>query len=261
MRNGGRDGTPRDDGRKAPGAWRSCGRKIPSQLRKPAGQDWTRGSGRGTSFATPGAIPNRRRGGRRSACTSTSAIGTPYDRYGAGIGPMTCLESGNSNMTVAAGRERTVHFIAAVLIGLALFATFRAGIMRDLHSTFADQSWGRVQFSIGAAITSLYHGGYGYTISNVVKTVLASGGLTGDPIMLKAAGVTFPDNLRNPNLMESAIRKAIAFNWPFNPGEQVTGSSGEDVGLVDYVRLSFILFGNKVVGFFFTYFALVAMSF
>jgi hypothetical protein len=158
-------------------------------------------------------------------------------------------------------RVRAARVIAAGLIGLAILAAFHTGITRNLHSTFADQSWGRVQFSIGAAVTSLYHGGYGYTTSDVVRTVLASAGLTGDPVMLKYADVTFPDNLRDPSLMENAIKKAIAFNWPFNPDQQVTGSSGEDVGLVDYVRLSFVLFGNKVVAFYFTYFALVATSF
>jgi len=158
-------------------------------------------------------------------------------------------------------RVRATRLIAVGLIGLAVLAAFHTGIRRNLHSTFADQSWGRVQFAIGAAVTSLYHGGYGYTTSDVVRTVLASAGLTGDPAMLKYAGVTFPDNLRDPSLMENAIKKAVAFNWPFNPNEQVTGSSGEDVGLVDYVRLSFVLFGNKVVGFYLTYFVLVVTSF
>ncbi len=157
--------------------------------------------------------------------------------------------------------RRVFAAVAVALIGFAVFATFRAGILKDLHSTFADQSWGRVQFAIGAAITSMQHGGYGYTVSEVIRTVLAYGGLTGDPAVLKTMGVTFPDNLRNPSLIENAVRKAIEFQWPFNPDQQVTGSSGEDVGLVDYVRLSFILFGYKVIAFFLTYFALVAISF
>src|SRR5262249_32338629 len=75
-----------------------------------------------------------------------------------------------------------------------------------------------------------------------------------------ALGVKFPENLRNSRLMENAIEKAIAFQWPFDPDRQVTGSSGEDVGMVDFVRLSFVLFGPKVAGFFLTYFALVAAS-
>jgi hypothetical protein len=159
----------------------------------------------------------------------------------------------------SAGR-RLFSLVATVLICFIVFAAFRAGIVRDLHSTLADQSWSRVQFAIGAAITSLYHGGYGYTVSDVLRQVLANAGLTGDPAILKTLGVTFPDNLRNPGLIENAIEKAIAFQWPFNPDQRVTGSSGEDVGLVDYVRLSFILFGHKAVAFFLTYFAVVSAS-
>ena len=173
---------------------------------------------------------------------------------------MTGVASPGIGQASSSSASRRLFLLAAtVLICLAMFAAFRTGILRDLHSTFADQSWGRVQFSIGAVITSM-HGGYGYTISEVIKTVLAYAGLTGDPAVLKTVGVTFPDNLRDPRLIENAIEKAVAFQWPFNPNQEVAGSSGEDVGLVDYARLSFMLFGRKVVSFFFTYFALVATS-
>ncbi len=69
-------------------------------------------------------------------------------------------------------RQRVFLATAIAIILLDVFAAFRTGILRDLHAMFADQSWGRVQFSIGAAITSL-DGGYGYTTSDVIKTILA----------------------------------------------------------------------------------------
>jgi len=118
----------------------------------------------------------------------------------------------------------------------------------------ADAAWGRAQFAIGAAITTLYHGGYGYTNAHDVRAALAKGGLTGAPIELRQARVKFPDNLRNPSLIDNAINKAVEIKWDFNPDENVTGSAGEDLGLVDYVRLSFILFGNKISSFFFPLF-------
>src|SRR5262245_1371343 len=104
---------------------------------------------------------------------------------------------------------RAAQIIATVLVAAALFSAFRTGIGRDLDSRFAAQSWGRVQFAIGAAVTSRYHGGYGYTISDVVRAVLITGGLTGEPAALKSLGLTFPDNLRIPTVMENAIKKAI----------------------------------------------------
>src|SRR5215217_2613634 len=101
---------------------------------------------------------------------------------------------------VSSTRLRVFQLIAFTFICFAVIAAFYVGIARQLHNTFADQSWGRVQFAITAAITSLYHGGYGYTASNVVRTILINGGLTGEPSALEAIGVTFPDNLRNPEL-------------------------------------------------------------
>src|SRR5262245_8058831 len=157
-------------------------------------------------------------------------------------------------------RRSSFTLIAALLICVGIFSAFRVGILRDLHTMIADAAWGRVQFAIGAAITALYHGGYGYTSADAVRAALAKGGLTGAPIELRRARVKFPDNLRNPSLIDNAISKAVEIKWDFNPNESVTGSAGEDLGLVDFVRLSFILFGNKVSSFFFTYFTLMAVS-
>src|SRR5262245_55107839 len=158
-------------------------------------------------------------------------------------------------------RPAVFQVIIVLTIATAIAVAFYLGVLKGQHRTIADHSWGRVQFAIGAAITSMYHGGYGYTISNVVRELLAAGGLTADPGSLAAIGTRFPDNLRTPPWIENAMRRAIDFQWPFDPGQQVTGSSGEDVGLVDYVRLSFLLFGNKVVGFYLTYFVVLLVSF
>src|SRR5262249_27632966 len=153
----------------------------------------------------------------------------------------------------AARRRHVLSMVIAALIGVALFGAFRVGVLRNVHSTIADGSWGRVQFAIGAAITSMAHGGYGYTMSEVIGTVFAYAGLTGDPVVLGTVGATFPDNLRNSVLIDRAIKKAVEFTFPFNPNERVVGSSGEDVGAVDYVRLSFLLFGYKTISFYLTY--------
>ena len=70
----------------------------------------------------------------------------------------------------------------------------------------------------------------------------------------------FPDNLRDPALINAAIDKAVRFEWPFNPEEAIRGSGGDDLGFVDYVRLSFLVFGHKIQSLYYTYFLIFGVS-
>jgi hypothetical protein len=169
-----------------------------------------------------------------------------------------------TNYTGVAAHDarRTRYFLwltIAVICG-ALIATFRIGLDRGLSSTIGTGAWGRTLFAVGAAITQMEHGGYGYTISNVIETVLTYGGLTANDKILVDLGTKFPDNLHSSTLINTAISKAVHFKWPFNPDENVRGSGGDDLGLVDYVRLSFYLFGYNLLSLYLTYFAILAIS-
>src|SRR5215831_11074627 len=155
---------------------------------------------------------------------------------------------------------RLFPWLAAMIVGLCLLAAFRIGIERDLRDTIGDESWGRILFGVGAAITQMDHGGYGYSLSTVVETVLTYGGLTDDPKILAPLGKQFPSNLRDPALINAAIVKAATFEWPFNPEEAVRGSGGDDLGFVDYVRLSFLVFGHKIESLYYTYFLIFGVS-
>jgi hypothetical protein len=150
---------------------------------------------------------------------------------------------------------------AVTIVCISLIGAFRIGIDRGLRDTIGTGSWGRVLFGVGAAITQMKHGGYGYTIStDVVETVLKYGGLTADPEILAPLGAKFPDNLRDTSLINAAIDEAAKFNWPFNPNEAIRGSGGDDLGLVDYVRLSFLVFGYKIQSLYYTYFLIFGVS-
>jgi hypothetical protein len=151
-------------------------------------------------------------------------------------------------------------WLAATIVCLCLLAAFRIGIDRGLRDTIGDAVWGRILFGVGTAITQMDHGGYGYSLSTVVETVLTYGGLTDDPKILAPLGTQFPANLRDPSLINSAIEKAARFQWPFNPDEAVRGSGGDDLGFVDYVRLSFLLFGHKIQSLYYSYFLIFGIS-
>src|SRR5262249_6674608 len=151
-------------------------------------------------------------------------------------------------------------YLAICLVCGPLIAYFRVCLDRGLADTVGTGVWGRMLFAVGAAITEMEHGGYGYTISEVVETVLTRAGLTGDQQILDDLGVKFPDNLRDSKLIDAAIDKAVRFKWPFNPNEKIRGSGGDNIGLVDFAKLSFRLFGYKLFSFYLTYFAVWSIS-
>ena len=157
-------------------------------------------------------------------------------------------------------RSRLFPWLAVAIVYLCLVTTFRVGIDRGLRDTIGDGTWGRILFGVGAAITQMDHGGYGYALSTVVETVLTYAGLTDDPKVLASLGAQFPANLRDPKLINAAIEKATRFQWPFNPEEAVRGSGGDDIGFVDYVRLSFLLFGHNIQSLYYTYFLMCGLS-
>jgi hypothetical protein len=157
-------------------------------------------------------------------------------------------------------RVRTVLYLALAIVCLSLFGAIRIGIDRGLPNSVGQESWGRVLFGVGAAITEMKHGGYGYTIARMMETVLMSAGLTDDPKILADLGMKFPDNLHRPEVINAAIDKAVRFKWPFNPNEAIRGSGGDDLGLVDYTRLSFRLFGYRIQSLYPLYFVILAIS-
>lgn len=156
--------------------------------------------------------------------------------------------------------SRWFLWVAVTIVCISLIGGFRIGIDRGLRDSIGTGSWGRVLFALGGAITQMEHGGYGYTTSTVIETILTYGGLTADPEILAPLGVRFPDNLRDTALINAAIDKAAKFKWPFNPDESVRGSGGDDLGFIDYVRFSFLVFGHNIQSLYYSYFLIFGVS-
>ena len=152
-------------------------------------------------------------------------------------------------------RERDLPYkICVGLVVCAVFVAFCIGVKRDFPTKIGAGNWGRMVFAIGAAITEMEHGGYGYVTAEYMDHILTFGGLTANPDILKNLGLNMPDNFRNPAIINDAIRKAVAFKWNFNPHDVdgVRGAYNDDVGFIDYVKFSFQLFGYNVASFYFT---------
>jgi len=160
-------------------------------------------------------------------------------------------------------RRRRSHIfmlLAVAAVCGSLFASYRIGVDRRFPETIGTGGWGRMLFAFGAAIAQMRHGGYGYTIPGPIETTLTYAGLTEDSQILASLGTKFPNNLRNTVLIDAAINKAVRFNSPIDPTDGVRGSGGDDLGFVDYVRLSFGVFGYRLRSLFSTYFAILGIS-
>src|SRR5262245_40279262 len=144
---------------------------------------------------------------------------------------------------------RATALVGVLLSSLILIATFRVGIEKNLVGTFSDNEWGRYLFGMGAALTHMKGGPRGYIVDIAIETRLAEGGLTAVPSILEGLGTKFPDNLRNPELMQRALEGARDYDVPpLAQGEhtRLRGSHGDDVGLATFSRMAFLVFGVKV---------------
>ena len=156
------------------------------------------------------------------------------------------------------GRNLSAVQVAAVASCAALlFIAFRIGCLRGLDHTIGTDAWGRMLFGIGGAITDQVFGIKGYALGRTIERILFINGLTGDAATLQNLGVSYPENLRNPVLIQDAIEQAA--NSPYGPGA-LRGVSGDDPGFIDFVKLSFALFGRTVLSLYLTYFVLVAIE-
>jgi hypothetical protein len=165
----------------------------------------------------------------------------------------------NAGRGVRSGTARAFFWVAIAAVCVSLIAAFHIGVERGFRDSLGKESYGRILFAVGAAITRA-HGGYGYSLSSVVETILTFGGVTADPTILGNLETKFPDNLRNTQLINAAIDKALTFKWPFDPNHDVRGGAGDDLGLIDYARLGFMLFGYRVQSLYYVYFMILAAS-
>ena len=152
------------------------------------------------------------------------------------------------------------RWLTIVFVIGGLFSAFRLGLDRGFEHTIGAESYGRIGFATCAAITDLaHHGPGGYICNHIVETVLTYAGLTGDVQALAALSTKYPDNLRDQTLIDNAIKKAVSF--PITPAHtQIRGAGSDDIGMVDFVKLAFTLFGYNLRSLYLTYFAFFSAS-
>jgi hypothetical protein len=105
----------------------------------------------------------------------------------------------------------------------------------------------------------------GFAADSRVQDALVHNGLTNSQEILEPLGLTWPENLRDPNVINRAMEAASKLgdlkpDQSLNPRRMLLAEN-EDVGVIDFYKLSFRLFGLKVQGFFWTYLIILALSY
>jgi len=153
-----------------------------------------------------------------------------------------------------------------VLIFLAVATTLYAGFQSKFDQRIGSQAYGRFLYALSTAVSELSHGLKGYVYFEPVESALKQGGLNDDDAVLAKYGLHFPENLSHPDLINSAIEHATRLPVVIPPVAQQTprhnvrGSPGEDLGLVDLVKWSFRLFGERIQSFYLSYCMLFVAS-
>lgn len=148
--------------------------------------------------------------------------------------------------------------VALIVAGIAY------GMNRGMHKLFSGALDTRSQ-QIAAAISDTAYGlNLKYAFHAKIRDTLRLGGMSDVAENLKPLGIKYPEHFTDTKLWNDLLQKAahldgISKSVGFS-AKTLDFMTAEDVGLVDYYKLSFRLFGYNVQGFFYTYFVLLGIS-
>src|SRR5262249_44539679 len=138
---------------------------------------------------------------------------------------------------------------------------------KELLGTVNVVEIGRYQYGICAAFTQAKFGIGGFVYSVGIWHELNDGGFTESPPIFASPGFTYPGNLWDPQLLQSALGRVAKANVapPANSMRDghyrgLYGFSNEDLGVTTLIRLSFALFGVGLPGITYTYFVILGLS-
>jgi hypothetical protein len=156
---------------------------------------------------------------------------------------------------------------AAFAVALLLLAAMLGTLFeKNLVNTMAPQSDDRQLYGIAAALTKLRFGIGGSAIDRRIMATLQRGGITDEPP--PELGVSYPDNLRDATLLQSALHMAQTIDlapprtYTNANGDYIdlVGFTGEDIGIGTYTLLAFKVFGVNIPALTYFYFVIVTAS-
>ncbi|MFL5102714.1 MAG: hypothetical protein ACJ8E5_19125 [Xanthobacteraceae bacterium] len=141
-----------------------------------------------------------------------------------------------------------------------------AGFSAGFRHRIPPNEWGRFVFALSSVLTANEYGLAGFVSYEPVEAALRAGGLTNNANILSDLGTTFPENLYDPHLIESAMARASRLDLPIpalefqNEAFNVRPAAGEDLGLIALATIAFKLISPSIKGIYFGYLFLLGTS-
>ncbi|MEX2615554.1 MAG: hypothetical protein WD767_05620 [Alphaproteobacteria bacterium] len=144
-----------------------------------------------------------------------------------------------------------------------LTLAFSYGITKGFHH-WVTEGIEYQNVNIATAITKYAYGmDLGGMAHREVYDALRAGGVAYYSEFLDPLGVTFPDNLHNPTLINDAFRSAASIEALRSPAvvfKDFKPVEPTDIGMAQYYELAFNLFGLKVQSFYYLYSLILLIS-
>ncbi len=160
------------------------------------------------------------------------------------------------------GREAAVAallpFVTAILAAIIIFALFTTGVRRGMDGAIAlgeseQRAW-------AVAISEMVYGldsyvAYSAVVDTIIQRVRDGTSGPGDP--------DFEKNITNPDLLNAAIAAALSLGPQpegFVSQHSLQTMIYDDIGIVDYDKIAFALFGFRVQSLYYLFFVALSVS-
>jgi len=152
---------------------------------------------------------------------------------------------------------KSLALIGCLILQVGLI--FAAGIQKNLPATVSAIEWQRLNYATSAALTAQKRGIGGFVLDDAILDTLMRGGITDDENLLIGLGLEWPNNLADGELIKRALERAVATAEQDHP-IRLSTFGGEDVGLINSVRVGFALFGTRAESPYYAYFVFLGMG-
>lgn len=148
-----------------------------------------------------------------------------------------------------------------ILFIFAIFFTFNYGKNKNIHKSV--EAIEDNIYALSVAVSNLKYGlNDGYVLYRDVYSAFERGGLTKKQFYLDKLNYKFPNNLKNPEIANQALKESLslALNEKNPSFKNELIYSGGDVGLADFFEIAFSIFGLQIQSIYYFFFLILLVS-